>query len=283
MRNTCIRMEFMDDQNLYVLTNHQEEDYYESRIFSYNIATEDVQPLYIFESWIKQFRIIEKEKVWASQWDDSIYRLSPETEEQFTVAIPCITDFARLEDGRLFIVGFDGRTVYLSPDGKKTTVMSGIDRDIISCLEGKGVIHGCGAQGLYFELAPDASVEVFELPTNCTLTAMSRAPNGDLLIGGNGVLLRKQGDAVDVLAEGDNFYESIWRGDSFYVCASRQGVMRVGPRGIEPVSDVPCCCIAQTTATIASGGLDNFTIYGDDQRRTVRLDRDFLERIHVFV
>ncbi|WP_299362952.1 hypothetical protein [uncultured Paracoccus sp.] len=282
MIHSCIGLEFLNDRELYVLTTHKEGEEFESRIFGYDIETGAISLMFIFENWIKRFAIIGKEAVWASQWDDSIYMTSADADEHYHLTVGCITDFKLLPDGGIVVVGLDGAVALLSADRRPSSVPTRIDRDILYCLPGAGgIVHGCGARGLYFEMNSDRRVDVTDLQTNCFLTSLCLSPSGDLLVSGRGILMKKKGAVVEVIAEGTDFYDAIWRNDSFYVCAGTKGIKRIGAAALTDISDVPSYCIAQTESAIAAGGLDAFTIYRDGERRRVPFDRDFLTQIQV--
>ncbi len=281
MIHSCIGVEFLNEQELYVLTAHKEGEDFESRIFSYNIETGDVKLLFIFENWIKRFKIIEKETVYASQWDDSIYRLSASGQDQTYVSVGCITDFKQLSDGRLVIVGFDGKICLMSPDRKTENLSSRIERDILYCLPKGNVIYGCGSKGLFFEIESYKTIEVTELQTNCFLTSLCLSKTNDLLISGRGILMVKNGPVIDVKADSSDYYDAIWHNDSFYVCAATKGIVKLAESGLESISDLPSYCICRNKSTIVAGGLDQFTIYQENGRKTVRLDGNILQQIRI--
>ncbi|WP_416513185.1 hypothetical protein [Aliiroseovarius sp. YM-037] len=276
-------MEFRNGSDLYVLTNHEDGEYTESRIFSYNVETGDISPYFIFENWIKRFRILGDKKVYASQWDDALYMTSETEDEEHHFTIKCITAFDILDSGDVVLVGLDGKAARLTKEGKPSTIQTGLTGDILNCKAVGSEVYFCGAKGLFGKIQDLKKATKIELGTNRFLTALeTNSDMSKLLVSGRGILLEIEDGELKEIARDIDFYESTEIEGVWYVTAGTDGLFRVVRDELERVSAIPGYCIAKTDGAIAIGGLDAFTILRDGVETTIKLDRNVLEKIHVY-
>ncbi|MFY2557028.1 hypothetical protein ACN469_05310 [Corallococcus terminator] len=142
-------------------------------------------------------------------------------------------------DDLLFAAGDHGERVRVS--GKQVDVVRDEQERRLNAVHGCSVdeAYMVGDKGALFRYQGQVWSEL-ESPTNYTLlTVLCRSPKEVYIAGARGVLFRGDGDTWEQIhAPAVNITSLAWYQDTLYAAAGKDGVFRLGPRGLEKIKDV---------------------------------------------